>query len=404
MSYKWFIAKRYISSSRKSRFISFITGFSIVGVTLGTAALIITLSILGGFEKEIKEKVFGFMTHIQVQGFQGQPLFNYQRSIALVKEKVPNVQNISPFVAKEAMIRAGDNVDGIFLKGISVDSDASNINLYIKEGKYLSKNISDKSEIVIGKKLARKLDVGVGDKVIVFGLPSGQVSYQPRASVFFVTGIFESGMAEYDDLYAFTNLTDAQRLFGLGESVLGFDVVVDSIPKAITIANQIQEVLEYPHYVRTAAQLYRNLFAWIELQKKPAPILLGLIVIVAIVNIIGTLLMMVLERTQDIGILKSLGSSAADIQKIFLIQGMFIAGIGVAIGNLLAFVLCYLQLELQFFSLPSDIYFMSTVPILLKWENFVIVSAIVLLLCFVSSLLPSKAAAKLDAVTTLRFR
>lgn len=404
MSYKWFIAKRYISSSRKSRFISFITGFSIIGVTLGTAALIITLSILGGFEKEIKEKVFGFMTHIQVQGFHGQPLFNYQKTIALVKEKVPDVRSISPFVAKEAMIRAGDNVDGILLKGIEAETDPSKIKSFIKEGNYLSKNKSDNSEIVIGKKLARKLDVGVGDKVIVFGLPSGEVSYQPRASVFFVTGIFESGMAEYDDLYAFTHLTDAQRLFGLGESILGYDVLVDSIPEAKTIASQIQEVLEYPHYAQAASQLYRNLFAWIELQKKPAPIFLGLIVIVAIVNIIGTLLMMVLERTQDIGILKSLGSSASDIQKIFLIQGMFIAGIGVAMGNLLAFALCYLQLELQFFSLPSDIYFMNTVPILLKWENFVIVSAVVLLLCFLSSLLPSKAAAKLDAVTTLRFR
>jgi lipoprotein-releasing system permease protein len=195
MSYKWFIAKRYIFSRRRSKFISFITGFSILGVTLGTAALIITLSILAGFEKEIKDKVFGFMTHVQVQGFQGQTLNDHQKSVSLVKEKVSGVKGISPFVAKEAMIRAGDNVDGIYLKGIDVVNDISQTRKYMKEGRYLTGNSNDESEIVIGRKLARKLNVGVGNVVIVFGLPKGEGNFQPRAASFKIIGIFESGMA-----------------------------------------------------------------------------------------------------------------------------------------------------------------------------------------------------------------
>jgi lipoprotein-releasing system permease protein len=403
MSYKWFIAKRYIFSRRRSKFISFITGFSILGVTLGTAALIITLSILAGFEKEIKDKVFGFMTHVQVQGFQGQTLNDHQKSVSLVKEKVSGVKGISPFVAKEAMIRAGDNVDGIYLKGIDVVNDISQTRKYMKEGRYLTGNSNDESEIVIGRKLARKLNVGVGNVVIVFGLPKGEGNFQPRAASFKIIGIFESGMAEYDDVFAYVELSRAQKLFGLGDGVLGYDVLVDSLTNAGRVASEIQTLLGYPHYAHTATQLYRNLFAWIELQKKPAPILLGLIIIVAVVNIIGTLLMMVLEKMQDIGSLKSLGASQKGIQQIFLLQGMFISLTGIFLGNIIAFLLCYLQLEFRIFSLPSDIYFMSSVPILLKWQNFALVSSVVFVLCLLSSLLPSKAAAKLDVITSLRF-
>lgn len=403
MSYEWFIAKRYIFSKRRSRFISFITGFSVLGVTLGTAALIITLSILAGFEKEIKDKVFGFITHVQVQGFQGQTLYDHQKSVALVKEKISGVKGISPFVAKEAMIRAGGNVDGIYLKGIDVGNDISQTRKYMKAGKYLTGSSTEENEIVVGRKLARKLNVDIGDKVIVFGLPKGEGNFQPRASTFIIVGIFESGMAEYDDVFAYTELSKAQKLFSLGDGVLGYDVIVASLQNANKIASEIQAVLGYPHYAHTATQLYRNLFAWIELQKKPAPILLGLIIIVAVVNIIGTLLMMVLEKMQDIGALKSLGASQKGIQHVFLLQGMFIALTGIFLGNLLAFGLCYLQLEFKFFSLPSDIYFMSAVPILLKWENFVLVSFVVVILCFLSSLLPAKAAAKLDVIISLRF-
>ncbi len=402
MSFRYFITRRYLTYTRQSGFLSFITSFSIVGISLGTAALIIALSILAGFEKEIKEKVFSFMTHIQIEGYQNQPLKDYENTIKLVHKRVSGVKKISPYVSKEAMIRSGENVDGVFLKGIDVNLDATAIKKYIKYGNYLSED-SNKAEIVIGRKLAFKLNVDVGDKVIIFGLPYDQNNFQPKFSVLQIAGIFESGMSEYDDIYALTNLFQAQKLFNLENYVTGYDIFVDSVQNINIIAKNLQKILDYPHFVRTAPQLYHNLFAWVELQKKPAPLFLGLIIVVAVVNIIGTLLMMVIEKMHDIGVLKSLGASAKDIEAIFVAQGVTIGVVGTIIGNIIAFVLCEAQIQLQFFSLPSDIYFMSAVPILLKFENFILVSLLVILLSYVSSLIPSKTASKLDTVNILRF-
>ncbi len=407
MSYEWFIAKRYMQASRRAGFVSFITGFAILGVTIGTAAVIIALSILGGFEKEIKEKVFGFTSHVQVVGFQNQPLGKYRRSAQLVLEKLPNVKALAPFVAREAMMRAGDRVDGILLKGIDAQSNVSTPQRYLVQGRYISDFEARVEEIVIGRKLAIKMSIDVGDKVVVFGLPrqsiGGGTFAQPRAMAFQVVGIFESGMAEYDDIYVFTALQNAQKLFQLGDAVLGFDILVSDVGQASHVASGIQALLGYPYHARTAAQLYRNLFSWIELQKKPAPILLGLIVIVATVNIIGALLLLVLEKTHDIGVLKSIGASYRGIRKIFFIQGAFIGLVGVTMGNVLAYGLCRIQLTFKIFSLPSDIYFMTAVPILLWVGNFVLVSVVVLALCAFASLIPSRAVAKLDPMIMLRF-
>lgn len=412
MRYEMFIAKRYLEASRGAGFISFINAFAIIGVTIGSAAVIIALSILSGFEKEIKEKVFGFTSHIQVVGFQGQSLHDYEHIVRLVKESVSEVTAVAPFVAREAMIRGRDQdkVDGILLKGIDPMNDIGMVRKYMVAGTYLEGGKADDQKLIIGKKLANKLDVHVGDRVVVFGLPrqaegaaAGATMAQPRAMAFQISGIFESGMAEYDDIYAYTTLPHAQRLFRMGDNVSGYDVSLASVDAAPEIASNIQSLLGYPHYARTAAQLYRNLFAWIELQKKPAPILLGLIIIVATVNIIGTLLMLVLEKTREIGALRSLGVGPSGIRNIFLVYGVVLGVVGILFGNALAYGLCWVQITFQPFSLPSDIYFMSTVPILMLPHNFMLVSIIVLLLCISASLIPARTAAKLDPIAALRF-
>jgi len=371
---------------------------------LGTAALIITLSILDGFEREIKEKVVGFTSHIQVQGFQNLPLPDYHRAIDRVMKEISAVKAMSPYVAKEGMIRAGDAVDGIFLKGIDPAMDVSAPRHYLVEGTFLSEKQQGINQIVIGKKLANRLNVTIGDKLVVFGLPQGRTqSTQPRAMQFRLVGIYESGMAEYDDIYAYTHLSNAQKLFQLGDDILGYDILVNDIMQVDDVAKQVQELLGYPHYARTVFQLYRNLFSWVELQKKLSPLLLSLIIIVATVNIIGTLLMFVLEKTEAIGILKSLGASPRFIQNIFLLQGLTIGLIGIILGNGLALLFCWLQQQFNLISIPADIYYMSTVPIVLRVENFILVTVAAFALCLLTSILPSRAAAKLDPVTALKF-
>jgi len=404
MSYVSFIAGRYLRSGRNDGFFSFITAIAILGVMLGTATLIVALSVLGGFERDITEKVVGFTSHVQVLGFQNQPLANAEENMWLMEKKIPVIRSVAPFVAREALIRSREGVDGIFLKGVDPQRDNSTTRRYLVSGRYdLDREQGGMAKLVIGRKLAAKLALDVGDRATVFGISRLGGQGQARVMQFRITGIYESGMAEYDDIYAFTDLRDAQTLFQLGSAVTGYDLLLTHVDSAAAVADEVQDLLGYPHYGRTVFDTYRNLFSWIDLQKRPVPIILGLIIIVATVNIIGTLLMMVLDKTREIGVLAALGASPWGITRIFVRQGMTIGMAGTALGNTLAFALCYAQREFRFFSLPSDIYFMTSVPILLRPEYFLLVSGATLALCLASSLLPARLAARLNPVSAIRF-
>lgn len=404
MSYASFIAERYMQAGNRKGFLSFITSISIIGIALGTAALIIALSVLGGFEHEITEKVIGFTSHVQVTGYQNQPLGRYLTNTPLIEQISPAVRAVQPFLSREALIRSDESVDGILLKGIEPTKDISTVSRYIVRGVYdIGHDVGTPAKIVLGRKLADKLAVDVGDKVTVFGTGRSGEFGQMRVMRFTVAGVYESGMAEYDDVYAFTALKDAQILFQYGEAISGYDVMLTNVDSAAALSDRIQEALGYPHLVRTVFENYRNLFSWIELQKKPVPIILGLIIIVATVNVIGTLLMVVLGKTKEIGILKSLGASRRGITRIFIRQGLAIGIVGTAAGNLLAFTLCYAEQQFRFLSLPSDIYFMTSVPILLRPEFFLVVSAISVALSYCCSYIPAWLASRIDPVRAIKF-
>ena len=404
MKTSFFIAKRYIETHRKSGFLSFITLIAIAGVTLGTAALIITLSILDGFEREIREKVISFTSHIEVRGYQNQPLGNAGGSMEKVKNEVPGVVSITPFAARECLIRSRIEVDGVFLKGIEREGEMLLSKRYLMEGKFSLEGENALPGIVIGRRLALRLNSAVGDTLVLFAVPGERlVPGQPIVQKFVLTGTYESGMAEFDDVYAYAPLRQTQKLLGLGSMVSGYEVYVDDVSKSEQIAEKIQKLLGYPHSARTVFRMYRNLFSWIELQQKMSPIMLSLIIIVATFNIIGTLLMFVLEKTRAVGILKALGAGPRLIRQIFLFQGIFIATVGIGLGNILAFLLCWLQKNMHLISIPSDIYYMDSVPISMDVENFVIVSVIAFVLCMATTMIPTRLAAKLDTVAALRF-
>ncbi len=404
MNYEWFIAKRFLQSQRRGGVVSFITLFSILGITLGTATLIITLSILAGFEKEIKDKVIAFITHIQVHSFNDQPLtYSHERLITL-QQNLNGIQSIMPYVAKEGMIRSRKAVDGIYLKGIDLSHDQSLLKRYLKEGKFLDQSTEPTKQIIIGKKLAVKLSVQVGDSVVLFGV-SGKSSDQlvPKAMKLCISGIYESGMAEYDDIFAFTDIHNAQELFAFDGKISGYDIMVNDISQVDAITKQLNTELGYPHFARSMFQLYRNLFSWIELQKEMSPILLVLIIIVATVNILGTLLMFVVDKVKEIGILTTLGATASNLRKIFFYQGILISIIGIVLGNILGFVVCGLQLQFQIISLPADVYYMNSVPIELNVINFLLVSIVAFVLSLATTYLPARAASKIHAVSAIKF-
>ncbi|MBK7254544.1 MAG: ABC transporter permease [Ignavibacteria bacterium] len=404
MNFKFFIAKRYLFSGSDSKFISFITYISILGVTLGVAALIITISILNGFEKEIRDKVSGLVSHIQISSFTPDGLRDYRSAIETIKDSISGVTGISPIVQKEAVIRFKSNVEGILLKGIIIETDLSTARNRILKGEFnLSDIDSTFSRLMIGDKLAKKMNIDTGSKLIVFGL-NGIPSpvNPPKIKQFIVSGIYETGLREFDDLIIYTNLKTAQKLFELKDNVTGIEMTLDSIDKVESVVAKIKKDIGYPYYPKSLFKIFKPIFTWVELQKAPTPIILGLIIIVATFNIVGTLLMLVLEKTQSIGTLKSLGAGNGQIMKIFLYDGLIIGITGIILGNILGLGLCFLELKYKLFSLP-EIYYLKSVPIQIQPEYVILISLITLILTFIATLIPSYLASRLDPVKSLRF-
>jgi lipoprotein-releasing system permease protein len=372
-------------------------------------ALLVAVSILNGFEKKITENVSNFTSNIEIRGYERVPLPNYP----YVRDEISvqqNVKSVSPFVEHEAMIRSSKrggkpSTEGILLKGILPEYDNSGLRSEIVSGKYQFANLGAMSPLLLGSRLAGRLDVGPGDTVFVFGiegLPSPL--NPPRVLSFVITGLYETGMSDYDDIYGYTDLHSASYLFGMRPAtVSGFDIMVADLGAVASTANRLQKILGYPYYPRTMYQMYRNLFAWIELQKKPIPIIVALIIIVATFNLVGTLLMIVLEKINAIGVLKTIGASRGAISRIFLIQGVLVGTIGTLVGAGLAYGLLEIQRRYSLIRIPGDIYFMNTVPVSIQVSDFLIIGGVAIALSLLASYLPARAASSFDPLESVRF-
>ena len=400
-----FIAVRHLTSRHNKGFVSFITFIAIIGVTLGVASLDITLSILGGFEKTIKENVVSFTAHMQLFAFENDLLPNQELTIQKVIARYPEVLEMAPYLSREGMIRSKSDIDGILIKGVDPNNDISAAKHRLVEGVYdLEERESGVQQVILGKRLAEKLNVQLHDRVLMYALGGTSLSLsQTRIMQFEICGVYETGMADYDGSVIYINLRNAQRLFQVGKTVSGFDILVSNIDSVTALAQQIPEYLGYPYYARTMFQQYRNLFAWVDLQRIPVMIILALIIIVATVNIIGTLLMLILGKSREIGTLIAIGMVRKDIVRVFLKQGMLIGIVGTILGNLIALLLCWLELRYRFFPLPSGIYFMTHVPIDLSVINFLSVTVAALGMSFIASWIPSRLSAKMDPIKLIRF-
>ena len=402
MNISWYISKNFIISRKDSRFISLISTISIIGIALGVATLIIAISVLKGFEQTITNKVIDFDSHIKITSYR-TTLPDYQKSMPWLETQLaPFNPDITPFASKLVIVSHKKKKDGISLIGIAPKNEKPFLVRNIVEGKY---KLTDDG-ILIGKKLAEKLFVKVGDKITVFALRKDEIPSPenlPNIKKFVVSGIFESGMTEYDDTYAYTSLASAQNLFDMGDNITGFNIKLGDISKIDSLTLFLGKSLRYPHSVRSIYQLHRNIFTWIELQKEPIPIVLALIILVAVFNIVGTLLMIVLEKTNAIGILKSLGSKQKQIITIFLIHGSILGLVGIVFGSVLGYLLMFIQEKFNVITLPSSVYFMAKVPFLITADTFIEISIITFLLCIIASLIPSFIASRIKPVNALRF-
>ncbi len=402
MNVSWYIAKNFLLSRKDSRFISLISTISIVGIALGVATLIIAISVLKGFEQTITNKVIDFDSHIKITSYR-TILPDYHKTLPWIEKQLKKYNpEITPFASKLVIVSHKKKKEGLNLIGIDSKNKKPFLVQNLVAGEY---NLSNNS-ILIGEKLAEKLFVKVGDNITVFALRNDEIPSPenlPNIEKFTITGIFESGMTEYDDSYAYTSLDEAQKLFAIGDNITGYNIKLADISKLDSLTIYLAKSLRYPHYVRSVYQLHRNIFTWIELQKEPIPIVLALIILVAVFNIIGTLLMIVLEKTRAVGILKTLGSKRNQIITIFLINGSIIGFVGIVSGSLLGFILMFIQEEFNIITLPSSVYFMSRVPFLITPETFLAIAIITFLLCLLASIIPSFIASKIKPVNALRF-
>lgn len=406
MPFLTFLLSRYIKSRKESKFISTISIITVSGITLGVAVVIIALTILDGFNKIVTEKIINLNSHIKITAFGNRDLPNPDLIIPkLKKEFGPEIINIESFVSKLSIIKNRNYTEGITITGLSEANLKSTLNKYLLEGT-LNDTLNNRPQIYIGKRLAEKLFVKNGDRVTVFSLHQNKIpsiDNPPSIEQFFVDGIYESGMSEYDDLNAYINIEEAKKIFGMEDEISGYNIKVADISKIDSIADKLQEFLGYPYYVRTIFRVHQNIFTWLELQKEPIPIILGLIIFVAVFNIVGTLLMIILERTSTIGILRSLGMKRKKISLLFVLHGFYLTILGTVFGNLLAYFLSIIQEKLNIISLPSTVYFVSSVPVSIELKNYILVTSITIIISLLASLIPSIVASKIKPISAIRF-
>ena len=405
---EYFIGLKYLLAKRKQTFISIITVISVSGVAIGVMALIIVLAVMSGFEREVKDRILGATAHIHVTSLEGsvQDPFSLARRI----DAMDGVVAASPYLFSQVMISSGTASTGAILRGVDIPTigKVTRLPRDIRKGKLedlVKKTASGLPGIILGKELAANLDVSPGDLVEVL-VPGGNITPMgafPGIARFRVVGLSESGMYEYDSSFAYISLGEAGRLLGMEGRATGVEVKVDDIYQAGRIATRIREALGYPYWAKDWMRSNRNLFSALKLEKVVMFIILVLIVMVAAFNIISTLIMVVMDKTRDIAVLMTLGATRKMVRKIFALEGLLIGLAGTVAGSVLGTLLCYLLRKYEFIRLPSDVYYISTLPVDLSPGILILVGASSILICFLATLYPSRQASLIDPAEAIRY-
>ncbi len=407
-----YVGLRYTRAKRRNHFISFISLTSMLGIALGVAALITVLSVMNGFENELRQRILGMTSHATISAY-GSGLEEW-REVGEAAARHPRVLGAAPFIQKEGMLIHGQQVNGGLIRGILPGEEprVSEVGNNMVVGS-LESLLSGEFNIVLGVDLARALGVMVGDKVTLV-TPTANVTpagILPRLKRFTVTGIFEVGMYEYDSAMSFIHLGDAQRLFRMGEQVSGVRLKLDDLFMAPRISREVAEAIPGVYQIRDWTQSHANFFRAIQTEKTVMFIILLLIVAVAAFNIVSTLVMTVTDKQTDIAILRTLGVTPGSVMGIFMVQGTVIGFVGTLLG-LIGGVALALNVEtivpaiehafgIQF--LPADVYYISDLPSELHWDDVVKITVVAFVLSVVATIYPAWRAAKTQPAEALRY-
>jgi len=402
------VGLRYMKAKRKQAFVSVISAFSVLGVMLGVMTLIIVLGVMNGFEKDLKDKILGTVSHLVVMSHSSRTVNGWEKLMDRIKV-FDGVKATTPYIYGQAMISTFGKVRGVIVRGIDTDTAGKVISLprYLQSGSLgdLAKVTDGLAGIIVGKELAVMNSLRQGD-VIQLISPQGKrtpIGAIPRVQNYRIVGIFKSGMYEFDANLVYMELSQAQKFFELGDGVTGIEVTLNDIYYAPKLGNRIEAALGPPFWTRTWKDMYRNLFSALKLEKIAMFIILTFIVLVAAFNIIISLIMLVMEKSRDIAVLKALGATSERIMRIFIVQGMVVGVVGTALGAVAGIAGSALLARYPVIELPEEIYTISTLPVYVEPVDVVIICLVALTICFLATLYPSLRAARLEPVEALRY-
>ena len=407
-----FIGARYTRAKRRNHFISFISLISMLGIALGVTALIVVLSVMNGFQTELRGRILAVVSHVQISGANGE-IAGWEE-VARDSAKLPEVRGAAPYVQAQGMLSFGQSVRGAMVRGILPDMEdkVADFRSHMKGGKLESLE-PDAFNIVLGRELARALDVNIGDKVTLIA-PQGVVTpagVVPRLKTFTVSGLFEVGMFEYDNGLALIRMEDAQRLYRMEDRVSGVRLKLEDLFKARAITEQLANTLDTPAYISDWTRSHANFFRAVQIEKNMMFIILSLIVAVAAFNIVSTLVMAVTDKQADIAILRTLGASPGSIMSVFMVQGALIGFIGLALGVAggvalalnVDVVVPFIERMLGTELMSKEVYYISALPSELQWGDVTTITLVSFVLSLVATIYPSWRASRVNPAEALRY-
>ena len=406
LPFELFVAVRYLLARRKQAFISLISLISAVGVAVGVMALLIVLALMTGLQGELRDRIVGSAAHVYL--FKAGGFADAAEEVRKVRA-LPRVVGAAPVVLGQGLAKSAGTTEFITIKGIDpvLELSVTNVAQSMTAGTLdaLTPVAGSLAGIVVGKDLAHKLGVSIGDGIEVLS-PEGTLTpfaVLPRTRLFKVVGVFSLGLFEFDTSYGYVHLSVAEKLFDRGGPDY-IEVKVDELFAARDVAEGMPARLGTEYEAQDWADMNKSLFSALWLEKMAMSITIGLIVMVAALNIIASLVLLVMEKTRDIAILKTMGCSAASIRRIFMLQGLVIGAVGTLVGAVGGCALIYVLDHYKLINVPLDVYQISHVPFRLLPLDFVVVVVAAILVCFVATIYPSRQAAKLDPAQALRYQ
>lgn len=373
--------------------------------------MIVTLAFANGFVSTISEKVFSFWGHIRVHNYEATrvaiaeetPILRSD-SVTSLSRIVPEISTIQAYATKNAIIKTSENIEGVLFKGVESTYDFGNINQFLIAGRWVRFNDSSYSnEINLSEPMARQLQLKVNDQLLIYFIQSGGASPRPRKLT--VAGIFKTGIEEYDKLIALGDLRLIQRLNDWGpDEIGGYEIFLHDYSKMDEVNEKILYHIPIELKSSTIREVFPNIFDWLNLQDKTIVIVLVIMVIIAILNLVTCLLILVLERTRMVGILKAVGARNLTIQQVFLYQGALISLAGIIGGNLLGLLVCWLQERYGFIKLPEEAYYISQAAVDIVWWEVALVNIFTFLVCFLVLLIPTVVVKRIQPVKAIQFR